>query len=57
MYKVYFAVYLSLQKCGDFKNIRHFFCDFICVIQRFSVFCNEKVKLLNRLSNFTQCVE
>ena len=25
MYKVYFAVYLSSQKCGTFRNIRRFF--------------------------------
>ena len=31
MYKVYFTVYISSRKCGNFKNIRHFFCDFVCV--------------------------
>ena len=35
MYKVYFAVYLSLQKCGNFKNIRHFFVILFAYIKDF----------------------
>ena len=33
------------------------FCKNICVIQRFLVICRQKIKLLNVLSNFTQCIE
>ena len=32
MYKVYFAVYLSSQKCGYFNNIHYFVYNFTCAI-------------------------
>ena len=33
MYKVYFAVYLSSQKCVNFKNIRRFFVNLFAYVK------------------------
>ena len=42
MYKVYFAVYLSSQKCENFKNIRHFFVILFAYIEKKKYFCSGK---------------
>ena len=39
MYKVYFAVYLSSQKCDYFRNIRHFFVILFAYIEKILYFC------------------
>ena len=48
MYKVYFAVYLSSQKCVNFKNIRHFFVILFAYIKKILYFCS--VFVFNALS-------